>query len=138
MDIPDLVMKLMMDRNNAFRIKHETVMVTIALLFEGNKKAQAKVKEFVMTNGNEELFIFLKEQLSDTFERLFNAIIEETNDSKLKKEFSQDQKGDDDEEEEEEEEDARAMLERMATLRAEEPQEAVMRPLQCDDTTWLR
>jgi hypothetical protein len=137
MDIPDLVMKLMMDRNNSFRIKHECVMVSIALLFEGNKKAQAKYKEFVMSNGNEELFIFLKEQLSDTFDRLFNRIIEETNDSKLKKEFSQDQQGDDDEEDEEEE-DAQAMLVRMATMRANEPQEAVMRPLQCDDTTWLR
>jgi len=138
MNIPELVMKLMMDRNNAFRIKHECVMVTIALMFEGNKKAQQRVKDFVMSNGNEELFIFLKEQISDTFERLFNDILEESNDSKLKKEFLQESKEDDDEDDEEDDDDAAGKALIRSQTMGGTVKTAVMRPLQCDDTTWLR
>ncbi len=43
MDVIELVIRLMMDAKLSFKVKHECVMVMVALLFGGNKRAQIKV-----------------------------------------------------------------------------------------------
>lgn len=106
-------------------------MVMIAMLFEGNEKVQKAVYKFVTTNGNEGLFVYLKETMFSTFERLFLVIVEQSLDDKVKQEFT----SNDDKTSkikdgfgEEDDEDA-------ASKEKDRPK---MRSAECDDATWMR